>query len=144
MSTRGRPDQTGRSSGKLNGRAGKRNRPPEGEPFVWLTQELIASDAWRTLSINGRRLLEFLMIEHMNHGGLENGNLVAPYEQLVAFGITRRLVNPTIDELKTRGLVDVQRAGMRSATRFALTWLPIGHMEPTNRWRRYRETFSHD
>ena len=47
MSRFGKPDATGRSSGKLGGRAGKLMKPPQGEPWVWLTRELLASDAWR-------------------------------------------------------------------------------------------------
>ena len=80
------------------------------------------------------------MIEHMNHGGLENGNLMAPYGQLEDFGIGRRLINQTIEDLERRGLIDVDRIGMRHATRFALTWLPVNGLHPTNRWRLYRET----
>jgi hypothetical protein len=48
------------------------------EPFVMLPRELIASDAWRSLGINGRRLIDFLLLEHMGHGGKENGKLKAP------------------------------------------------------------------
>ena len=61
----GKPDATGRSSGKLSGRAGRLRRPPKGEPWVWMTRELIASPAMRSLSLTARRLLDFLMIEDM-------------------------------------------------------------------------------
>ncbi len=43
----GKPDPTGRSSGKLTGRSASLMRPPDGEPFVWLTRELVGSDAWQ-------------------------------------------------------------------------------------------------
>ena len=34
--------------------------PAAGEPWVWLTRELLRSDAWRSLGINGRRVVDFL------------------------------------------------------------------------------------
>ena len=49
----------------------KRNHPPAGEPWVWLTRELLESDAWRGASINARRVVERLIIEHMQHAVLK-------------------------------------------------------------------------
>ena len=51
--------------------------PPKGEPWVWLTRDLLRSQAWRGLGINARRLVDFLLIEYMNHGGKRNGHLLA-------------------------------------------------------------------
>jgi hypothetical protein len=48
---------------------GNGHRPPAGQPFVWLTREILRSDAWRSLGINGRRFIDFLLIEHMAKGG---------------------------------------------------------------------------
>ncbi len=53
----GKPDATGRSSEKRAGRAAKAHRPPKGEPWVWLTRELLASPAWRHQSVNTARLV---------------------------------------------------------------------------------------
>ena len=66
---------------------GNGHRPPAGEPFIWLTREILRSDAWRSLGINGRRFIDFLLIEHMAKGGQYNGKLKAPRHQLHAFGI---------------------------------------------------------
>ena len=91
MSGFGRPDATSRSSGRLSGsRAKKLRGPPKGESWVWLTRELVSSPAWRHRSINCVRFIDFLMAEHMNHSGFENGNLIATYDQLVAWGIAAR------------------------------------------------------
>ena len=49
---------------------------PEGEGFIWHTRELLMSAAWRSRSISCVRLLEFLEIEHLAHGGFENGSLL--------------------------------------------------------------------
>jgi hypothetical protein len=69
----GKPDVTGRSSGKLAGRERKIFGPPEGQPWVWQTAELLGSPAWKAMGINARRLVEFLQIEHCAHAARENG-----------------------------------------------------------------------
>ena len=80
-----RPNNTGRSSGKLSSnRAKKLLGPPKDEPWFWLSHELVSSPAWRSRSINCVRLIDFLMVEFMNHAGTENGNLKATYDQLAA------------------------------------------------------------
>jgi len=118
--------------------SGKTQRPPEGEPFVWQTRELRASDAWRSAGINARRFVDFLLIEHMNHGGRENGRLKAPHRQLEAFGIPARYIADAIREAEELGLVDCQRGGMRVATTYSITWLPSHDGAPaTNCWRAY-------
>jgi hypothetical protein len=88
----------------------------------------------------------------MRHGGAENGDLLATYDQLV--GISRRLIKPTIQEAEQRKLIEV-RWGMRKAyaknnpTRFRLTYLAARvvsedgkpyYAEPTDEWRQYRVT----
>jgi hypothetical protein len=119
--------------------SGKANRPPAGEPWIWLTRELIASDAWRSLGINARRFVEFLMLEHMGNGGRENGKLKAPHRQLQTFGVGDRYVTAAIRETEELGLVDCHRGGMRVATMYALTWIPNHDGAPaSNKWRAYR------
>jgi hypothetical protein len=115
-----------------------KNRPPVGEPYVWLTRDLLASDAWRSLGINARRFVEFLVIEHMNKGGQHNGKLKAPDRQLREFGIHARYVAGAIREAEKLGLVDRLGSGMRVATLYGLTWLENHDGAPaTNRWRSY-------
>jgi hypothetical protein len=115
------------------------DRPPVGKPWVWLSRELLASDAWRSLGINAHRFLYFLMLEHMNHGGRENGRLRAPHRQLHDFGIGPRLIAAAIREAEELGLVACHRPGMRAATSYTLTWLKRRDGAPaTNEWREYR------
>src|SRR5262245_31764138 len=131
----GRPDASGRSSGTFGGRQGKRLRPPKGEPWVWLTRELIESAAWRSLSINARRFIDALLLDHMAHAGRENGNLKATYGQLEKLGLTRNCIHKAIAEAEAAGLVDCYRGGMRVATTFTLTFYPLPDgTPPTNRW----------
>jgi hypothetical protein len=96
----------------------------KGEAFVKLPRELLESAAWRALGINARRFIDFLMIEHMRHGGKANGALLAPREQLKRFGIGARHVSAAIEEAETLGLVDCLRGVGRSPNAYALTWLP--------------------
>ncbi len=136
----GKPDATGRSSGKRNGRAGEAHRPPKDEPWVWLTRELLNSPAWRERSINTVRLLDFLLLEHMNHAGTENGNLKATYDQLVAHGLTRSEIRAAIEEAKFLGLIRLKRGGRWAGTNqpstYRLTFLADrGGNPPTNEWK---------
>jgi hypothetical protein len=119
--------------------SGRAQKLPVGEPWVWLTRELLRSDAWRSLSINGRRFIDFLLLEHMRHGGRKNGDLIAPQRQLIAFGIGAHFVVGAINETDTIGLVDCMRGRGRRPSVYALTWLPLlNGTLPTNRWRSYR------
>ena len=118
---------------------GNGHRPPAGQPFVWLTREILRSDAWRSLGINGRRFIDFLLIEHMAKGGQYNGKLKAPRHQLHAFGIGHHQVSGAIRQAEDSGLVACHRGGMRVATTYTLTWLPTHDGTPaTNAWRAYR------
>jgi len=147
MAEFGKPNKTGRSSGKLDRADRKLLGPPEGGSWVWFPAELLASPAWHGMTLNGRRFVEFLMIEHCNHAGRENGNLRATYCQLVAYGIRRCKIRPAIDEAEARGLVETTRRGglfgaenKRTASTFRLTWIGCVNprQEPTNEWRHWR------
>jgi len=116
----------------------KAQRPPSGEPWIWLTRELVASPAWQSLGINARRVIDFLLLEHMRRGGQRNGFLMAPRSQLEAFGIGARHVSSAIDEIERVGLVDCRRGSGRRSSAYSLTWLPPNDgTEPSNRWRSY-------
>lgn len=99
--------------------------PPKGQPWVWITRDVMRSEAWRSMSVNARRLIDFLMIEHMNHGGRRNGYLLAPRDQLEKFGIGRRLITAAIEEVRTARLIAVKRGTGRRPSTFTLTWLPV-------------------
>jgi hypothetical protein len=136
-----KPNHTGRASGKVGGRNGKLMKPPAGEPWCWLTRELVASPAWRSLGINARRFMDFLMIEHMNHAGTENGQLKATYKQLETFGLSANHIARAIADCEDAGLIDCYRGGMRVATTYTLTWLSTSALAPaSNRWKGYKKT----
>ena len=140
MANFGKSNAKGRSSGKFGGRKGKLLGPPPGEPFAWLTTELLASPAWRSMGINARRMIDFLLVEHMNHAGQENGNLLATYDQLVAFGLTSSSIKSAIQELVSLRLVDVEYggrwAGKNTPNIYRLTFYADREGNPpTNAWK---------
>src|SRR5262245_60266061 len=113
-----------------------KNRPPAGQQWIWLTRELLCSEAWRSLSINARRVVDFLWLEHLSHGGKKNGELKAPYNQLKAFGIGTHYIADAISEVEEKGLVDCRYNGMRVATAYAIGWLPLHDgTPPADRWK---------
>jgi hypothetical protein len=120
----------------------KRPGPPAGEPWAWETLDFLRSPAMAGASINLLRLLRFLKVEHLQHCGRENGCLLAPYDQLVLFGITRRLIPATIKEGVERGLVRVQARGRggrgtQLPSLYRITFLPAFGEPPTDEWRQY-------
>ncbi|MCB2081951.1 MAG: hypothetical protein H6908_00670 [Hyphomicrobiales bacterium] len=128
---------------KIHGELSRVSKIPKDTRWVVVTQEMLFSPAWRGMSINCRRLMDFLMLEHMAHAGTENGNLYATYDQLEAFGIPRRLVHRTLTEAERLGLVLIERGGRKNQyhthpTRFTLTCYPALYADSTGR-RLYAE-----
>lgn len=137
----GKPNTTGRSTNRFSGREGKLRKPPRGEPWAWLTRELLTSEAWRALGVNSRRLMDFLLIEHMSHAGLANGALCATYDQLAEYGLTRSEIASAIRECEGLGLIRVEHGGRWNMTntpsRFRLTFYADDACRPaTNDWKR--------
>jgi hypothetical protein len=111
----------------------------QGTQFAMLPRDLLESDAWRSAGINVRRVVDFLLLEHMRHAGKANGQLKAPYEQLEQFGVGARYMAQTIREAEDLGLIDCRRHGMRSVNEYSLNWLPLHDgTTPNNRWREFK------
>ena len=65
-------------------------------PFVWLTREMLESEAWRAMPLPARRIVERLMIEHMSHAGTMNGELPCTYDDFQRFGVSRKNISAAI------------------------------------------------
>jgi hypothetical protein len=122
------------------------NAPPLGEPWIWQTRSMLESAVHCSLSINARRIIDRIMLEHMAQGGLENGRLKVTYLDFEKYGVRRNSIRASINEACQSGFVKMTAPGQRSSgpdpgrpSEFALTWLPIAdeinHAHPTNDWK---------
>jgi hypothetical protein len=124
----------------------KPNQPPQDEPWVWFTREMLESPAWAALSIGARRIVDRIVLEQMAHGGTQNGDLTITYDDFGHFGLSsRRETARSIRAAVALGFIDITTRGRRSyggartASRYGLTWLPHCDRTPaSNRWRTIR------
>jgi hypothetical protein len=140
-----RHDRTGRSTSLHFSRSRRElNRPPKGESWIWLTRDLLASPAWQALSLNGRKVIDRITLEHLAHGGAENGSLPVTYSDFERHGVRRNSVRSAIIECEVLGLIRRTHPGYRARAQFggapqtfALTWYPTDQGEkPSNDWKR--------
>jgi hypothetical protein len=140
------PHQIGLRGRTTNIATGKRFRKAIGFPqgvgwCVPVPRDLLNSPAWLAMSDQCRKLIDALMAELADHGGEENGNLMAPYNMLQARGMRRGNILNAVIEAEALGIVDPERGvrsygSRRAPSRYRLTWLgtPDGLMA-TNEWR---------
>jgi hypothetical protein len=100
--------------------------------FAPRPRDLLQSKAWAAVSVHVRRLVEFLELEHLRHGGQENGLLMSPRRQLRAFGIHSRSISAAIEDGVKLGLIDVCRGSRRRPSLYTLTWLHLHDGTPPN------------
>ena len=116
------------------------NGPPEGELWRWQSLEMLESVAYRSLNLAARNVLVRINVEHLAHGGFENGNLIVPYADFIAYGIRGPSIAPAIRQLEAFGLIRVNRGrvfkGEHEPNIYTLTHLPTkdGALA-TNRWK---------
>jgi hypothetical protein len=74
----------------------KRKKGAASGPFVMHTREMIASPAWRVLSLSARRLLDRIEIEMMSHGGpRSNARLPVTHNDFIKYGVRRNSIAPS-------------------------------------------------
>jgi hypothetical protein len=116
---------------------------PKGVGYnIPLPRDLLASPAWLTMSHQCRKFVDALMTEWADHGGIENGNLKAPYNQLQTRGLRRETVLDVVVEARALGIVHSVRGqrsygSRRNPSVYRLTWLgtPQNGLTATNEWR---------
>lgn len=117
------------------------NAPPKGEPWIWITQDMMASDAWRLMNINERKALDRILLEHMAHAGTENGNLIVTHADFIEHGVTPRYLAEALAGLEFLGFVKCTFRGGRwngtnQPSRYWLSFIPDWRLNhPTNRWK---------
>jgi hypothetical protein len=131
----------------------KLNAPPISIPWVWMTHEFLESGAYRALSIHGVRALNRIQLEHMAHGGLENGRLKVAWHDFRKYGISGPYILQAEEELIALGIVVRERRGRKchgedhgDPAQWRLTYLPVSepaNTKPaTNEWKRFGTSIS--
>jgi hypothetical protein len=88
-------------------------------------------------------VLARIEIEHMHHGGAENGHLPVTYEDFVRYGIHRHAIAPAIRELVALGFIEITQRGragnreFRLPSMYRLTYRNVKGMpgDGTHEWR---------
>lgn len=145
----GRKDRrlTASAQGNKSNKQLRANRPPDGEPWIWFTQEMLNSPAMKSLTAAARLTLDRLMIEHMAHAGSENGNLICTHKDIAAHGVRHSSIADAIRLLEYTGLIRVQKGrffkGEHTPNKYRLTWLAsfegMSAHPATNEWKAITE-----
>ncbi|SIT56248.1 conserved hypothetical protein [Mesorhizobium prunaredense] len=120
---------------------------------TWLTSrawvahrlELYLSPSWRLAPVPLKRMLERLEIEHLRHGGSNNGELYVSFGQFEQHNISRRKIASAQALGAALGLMETIRAiepagDLRAPNAYRLTYLPAkGCLAPTDEWKRTTE-----
>jgi hypothetical protein len=103
---------------------------------------MLESPAWRALPDGAKAVIERIEIEHMYHGGTENGRLPVTYADFEQHGARRKSIKFYLMVAEALGFIDCTEAGnagaghTRRAARYALTWIDRYDGAPrSNRWR---------
>jgi len=131
-------DATGRGTGRR-----KTNRRTKiGEQFTPRLVRMLASSAYRELSLSARRVLDRIEIELAQHGGTDNGRLPVTFDDFHRYGIHRHAIAPAIREAAALGFIEVTDAGRagnadwRKPNLFRLTYTYAGYPPPTHEWQK--------
>jgi hypothetical protein len=132
------------SSYKRGGIAGHKRKNKISEQFVHYTREMIGSPAYRVLSLQGRKILRRLELEHMEHGGQDNGKLPCRYQDFVKYGCRKNGLSAALIEVGVLGFAPTVSRGTRAygnvpgkASTFRLTYLHTADGPPTNEWKKW-------
>jgi hypothetical protein len=102
-----------------NGRNGSRRRRNSiAGQWIARTISMLDSPAYRALSLSAHRALSRIEIEHMHHGGADNGKLPVTYVDFISYGIHRRFIAPAIRELVALGFIEITEQGVAGNAEF--------------------------
>jgi hypothetical protein len=121
----------------------QKRRTEIGDNFITYKRSMMESPAFRVLGYSELRAMQRIEIEHMSHGGAENGRLQVTFDQFVEWGIDRKAIAPALRILSLLGFLEITTpghagaAGEGKANRFRLTYVNCKTREqPTDEWRR--------
>lgn len=134
-------DHRGRT-GSHSARASKRRPGAIDGPFIPHRLEMLSGAAFGALSLAARRCLDRMEVEHLEHAGRENGELIVTYADFESFGIRRSSVAAALRELENAGFIETTLKGrggnadFRKASKYRLTFVTAkGQTAPTDEWR---------
>jgi hypothetical protein len=120
----------------------KRHKPDEANPaFIMTRLVMLDSVAFWALKPIERTILSVIEIEHMRHGGVENGRLIVTRRQFEKRRIPLKAIAPGLRALEALGFIGIDRgaagnADEAQAHRFRLTYVQPG---PTDEWRKHHD-----
>ena len=79
--------------------------------FIAHPRQLLESPSMRVLSLAERRALDRIELEHMAHGGAENGRLPVTYVDFKKWGVRPDSIAGAIRALEALGLIEITRHG---------------------------------
>lgn len=111
-----------------------------GEQFIAHSREMRESVAWSLLNGNVKLILERVELEHMRHGGSENGNLPVTYSDFVEGGVRRAAIASSIATAEALGFIECMDRGRaaKAEHRFPAIYRGtyfMGNLTPTNEWK---------
>ncbi len=121
---------------------GKQRSKRIGEQYVARRVSMLRSPAYCVLSLSARRVLDRIEIEHMAHGGVENGKLPVTYEHFAEYGVHRHCIAAALRECIALGFIEITEPGQagnaefRRPALYRLTYLFTNRANPTDEWRR--------
>jgi hypothetical protein len=125
------------------GKPRKRHKPDEANPaFIMIRLVMLDSVAYWALKPIEARILAAIEIEHMRHGGKENGSLIVTRRQFEKRGIPKQMIAPSIRALEALGFIEITQRGAAGigehaqAHRFRLTYV---QPNPTDEWRKFHD-----
>lgn len=142
-------NNTGRSTNILaRSRDKKKAQQWPDEPFVQHGQSFFTSVAWKVLSSAAKQIYWRINVEHMAHGGRENGRLPCTYTDFEKYGVRRKSISKALDELVALGFIEITRKGhlrpegdSGAPSQYRITCIPVyksdGVERATNEWRRF-------
>lgn len=93
------------------------------------------------MNLSARMVVERIALEHLGHGGANNGRLVVTYDNFVKHGIRRASIALAIEQARALGWIQVVERGRsygeaHTPSLYALTWLPtLDGKAASNRWK---------
>ena len=121
----------------------KTHKPDEANPaFIMTRLIMLDSVAHWALKPIETRILQVLEIEHMRHGGAENGRLIVTRRQFEKRGIPRMAIAPGLRALAAMGFIEFTQRGAAGvgdharAHQFRLTFV---QPNPTDEWRKHHD-----